>query len=369
MSALADHIFEFIGAYITPRKYRFFTDGWGDVAVASRVASRAREVLSGDATIGDVKLTWITRDVVDDGYIRDSGYFTSPFADALPPESARVSFTRFSPARRDVGTKRRVAVLLPCTGDQTEWYRAGIARELLADGIECVVPTIAYYGDRKPSAQSAHVLRTVADAKIQLSVTPVEMMLLARLVHADVVKNAKDASTCDVDWVFAGISLGGTMSALAASALAASRADVGGDVGVCCVAGPSDGTPFVDGSIGKRVAWDILARECGDDDDKARERMLYEMRELGVEGLVAANSVTKSVVLTAKGDRFVGVSSNEGIDRALRVMSGAGGAEVGDAYERYDFDGGHLYFLWKRKSVVAPAIKRAFGIDCDVIIA
>lgn len=375
MNALADHVFEFIGTYVTPRKYRFFADGWGDVELASRVASRARQSFTGTGSsprVDDVALTWTSRDVLDDSFdiacdvTRDQGEFTSPFADVLPVESARVAFTRWSPSRRDVGTTRRVAILLPCTGDQTEWYRHGIARELLADGIECVVPTIAYYGTRKPEAQWAHVLRTVADAKIQLSVTPVEMMVLARLVHDDITKNTDGVSAGKIDWVFAGISLGGTMSALAASALASSRADVGGDVGVCCIAGPSDGKPFVDGSIGKRVAWDVLARECGDDDAKARDRMLDELRELDVELLVAAKSVKKSVVLTAKHDRFVGTSSNEGIDRALRVMAGAGDADA-DAYEHHEFDGGHLNFLWKRKAVVAPAIKRAFGIEVMVL--
>jgi len=364
MSAFADHVFEFLGTYATPRRMRFFADGWGDVELASRVAEKARAAFAPRRARNavDVEVTWLATDVDEKFAVpvtRSELSFRSPFADALPAESARVVAARWTPtlgAETRPRERRKVAVLLPCTGDQYEWFRRGIAEELLAEGIECVVPTIAYYGCRKPEAQLAHVLRTVSEAKIQSSVTPVEMACLVRGVHEE-IKKRDGVDYRGVDWVLAGISLGGTMGALAACALKASGADVGGDVSVCCVAGPSDGTPFVEGSIGKRVAWDVLGSQLGADERATKERMLEEFAELEVGTLAVANSARRAVCLTAKHDRFI--VSSEGLDKALRLMSG-------DGFERIDFDGGHLNFLWKRKAVVVPAIKRAFGIDVVV---
>ena len=93
-----------------------------------------------------------------DGVVRQDATFVSPFADALPEESRLVRFARLRPgAPPTSGTDgaasavKRIAVLLPCTGDVDEWFRRSIARELLTNGVECVIPTIAYYGERKPA--------------------------------------------------------------------------------------------------------------------------------------------------------------------------------------------------------------------------
>ena len=240
MPPVLDHIFEFVGRYVVSSrsKTRFFHEGWGDLALARDVSRRSRAYFAPDGNGDDeciksarahrargVDIRWSAVTTAESGYgrniLRQDAAFESPFADSLPEESRLVRFARLRPddattTGREtdaIARTRRIAVLLPCTGDVDEWFRRSIARDLLAEGVECVIPTIAYYGARKPEAQWRHVLRSVAEAKIQLSVTPVEMMLLSRAL----MREAEDDGFV-VELCLAGVSLGGTMSATAACA-------------------------------------------------------------------------------------------------------------------------------------------------------
>lgn len=394
MAAVLDHVFEFVGRNLVSSrsKTRFFHEGWGDLAHAKAVALRSLEYFdsvalsSGQLERGDVQdasrtrsgieIDW-GRDVdADDGYgvdvIRQDASFESPFADMLPAESRRVLFARLRPGRGGDARKdgaRRVAILLPCTGDIDEWYRRSIARELLESGVECVIPTIAYYGARAPRGQWRHVIRTVSEAKIQLSVTPVEMMEIARAVMEE--------SGPGTELCVAGVSLGGTMSALTACALARNAVDAD-STSVCCIAAANDCTPYTDGSIETRLAWDVLCEqlatksdeaaaveaaacwgghEKGATKEQAREAFLEAMSELNMQALVVEKSVRSAVFITAKNDRFVG-NTTEAIAETLQTMT-----TDSNGYWREDFDGGHLQFIFGRKSVIAPSIKRAFELN------
>ena len=221
MPPVLDHIFEFVGRYVVSSrsKTRFFHEGWGDLALARDVSRRSRAYFAPNGNGDDeciksarahrargVDIRWSAVTTAESGYgrniLRQDAAFESPFADSLPEESRLVRFARLRPddAATTTGREtdaiartRRIAVLLPCTGDVDEWFRRSIARDLLAEGVECVIPTIAYYGARKPEAQWRHVLRSVAEAKIQLSVTPVEMMLLSRALMREAEDDGEDA--------------------------------------------------------------------------------------------------------------------------------------------------------------------------------
>ena len=394
MPPVLDHIFEFVGRYVVSSrsKTRFFHEGWGDLALARDVSRRSRAYFAPDGNGDDeciksarahrargVDIRWSAVTMAESGYgrniLRQDAAFESPFADSLPEESRLVRFARHRPD--DVATTtgretdaiartRRIAVLLPCTGDVDEWFRRSIARDLLAKGVECVIPTIAYYGARKPEAQWRHVLRSVAEAKIQLSVTPVEMMLLSRAL----MREAEDDGFV-VELCLAGVSLGGTMSATAACALAAARAasrdepSTSSVVGVCCIASGADCTPYVDGSIETRLAWDVLRETLDDEDEeerpaskaRARDALLRVMEDLDIDHLLVESSVRSAVCLTARDDRFIGAKSNEKIAVALRRMT-----TDASGFHREDVDGGHLQFLFGSKHVIAPSITRAFDL-------
>jgi len=393
MPPVLDHIFEFVGRYVVSSRSttRFFHEGWGDLALARDVSRRSRAYFALDGPDDDecvesarahrargVDIRWTAATTAESGYgnniLRQDAAFESPFADALPEESRLVRFARLRPdaagraAEDDVSTSRtrRIAVLLPCTGDVDEWFRRSIARDLLADGVECVIPTIAYYGARKPEAQWRHVLRSVAEAKIQLSVTPVEMMLLSRALMREAEREGFMVELC-----LAGVSLGGTMSASTACALASARAARGDEastssaVGVCCIAAGADCTPYVDGSIETRLAWDVLRETLDADDDderpaskaRARDALLRVMEDLDVDHLLVESSVRAAVCLTARDDRFIGAKSNEKVADALRRMT-----TDASRFHREDVDGGHLQFLFGSKRVIAPSISRAFDL-------
>lgn len=388
MPAVLDHVFEFIGRNLTPArsKTRFFHEGWGDLALARDVARRSLEYFDPTRPTTELKnslavIQWSASTAADAGYgvgiVRQDATFESPFAEFLPPESRKVRFARLRPSRTDdaSGTpvkKTRVAVLLPCTGDVDEWYRRSIARELLESGVECVIPTIAYYGERKPAEQWRHVLRSVAEAKIQFSVTPIEMMALIKALRSEASNEGRELEMC-----IAGVSLGGTMSALTANALARQGEPAAASTAVCCVAAANDCTPYTDGSIETRLAWDVLCEQLpeeGEDGDvdsscwgvnstggaslkeRARGALLETMTELNMSALVAEKSVRAAVFVTAKDDRFVG-HTTEKFAQTLQTMAAD---EAG--YSREDFDGGHLQFIFGRKHVIAPSIKRAFDL-------
>lgn len=387
MPAVLDHIFEFIGRNLTPArsKTRFFHEGWGDLALARDVARRSLEYFDPTRPTTELEnsIQWSASTAADAGYgvgiMRQDGTFPSPFSEFLPPESRTVRFARLRPSGTGHATgdasgtsvkTTRVAVILPCTGDVDEWYRRSIARELLESGVECVIPTIAYYGERKPAEQWRHVLRSVAEAKIQFSVTPIEMMVLIKALRSEASSEGRELEMC-----IAGVSLGGTMSALTANALARQGEDAAASTVVCCVAGANDCTPYTDGSIETRLAWDVLCEQLPEEDgdvdascwganslggasvkERARSALLEAMTELNMSALVAEKSVRAAVFVTAKDDRFVG-HTTEKFAQTLQTMA------VDEAgYSREDFDGGHLQFIFGRKHVIAPSIKRAFDL-------
>jgi hypothetical protein len=378
MPAILDHIFEFVGR-LTPKRSdkRFFAvDAWGNLDLARDVHAQSLTYFHSkskppvDATLRRdtaCDIAWAPPSVdadYGDGVVRQDATFVSPFADALPEESRLVRFARLRPGAPPAsGTDgaasavKRVAVLLPCTGDVDEWFRRSIARELLTNGVECVIPTIAYYGERKPARQWRHVLRSVADAKIQLSVTPVEMMMLCMALDEE----AKRDGHASVDLCLAGVSLGGTMSALTALAMAKARGDAENNVVVCCVAAANDCTPYVEGSIETRLAWEVLC-ESGEADgatpmskERCKTILLDVLKELDMSNLVVKNAVKGAVCVTAREDRFVG--AGDAIAKTLQTM-----VTTAEGFIREDFDGGHLQFLFGNKSSIAPNIQRAFDL-------
>lgn len=387
MPAILDRVFEFVGTRVTPRRSstRFFCDGWGDLALARDVTRRARAYMKREdaskiephdarlfEAVRDVNIVWGPETRAEKGYgvnvRRWDATFASPMADALPEESKTVRFARLRRAATRLDDdddardkKRRIAVLLPCTGDMYEWFRRGIARELLAEGVDCVIPTIAYYGERKPANQWRHVLTTVADAKIQLSVTPIEMVALTRALKTEAEREGYAAEFC-----LAGVSLGGTMSSLTACALASEREVPASALSVCCVAGAADCYPYVEGSIETRLSWDVLCEAAEEGGGKlvtpltktrAKERLLEVMEDLDMTRLLVENSVNAAVCLTADQDRFVGPRANAKVPATLQKM-----LSNGKKVWREEFRGGHLSFLFGHKHVIAPSIKRAFDM-------
>jgi len=165
------------------------------------------------------------------------------------------------------------------------------------------------------------------------------------------------------------------MSALTAIALANQGGDAAANTAVCCVAGANDCTPYTEGSIETRLAWDVLCEQLPEKDEdvdascwgvssthgasmkeRARGALLEAMMELNMSTLVAEKSAKAAVFVTAKDDRFVG-HTTEKFAQTLQTMAMD---EAG--YFREDFDGGHLQFIFGRKHVIAPSIKRAFDL-------
>ena len=134
---------------------------------------------------------------------------------------------------------------------------------------------------------------------------------------------------------------------------------------MCCIASGADCTPYVDGSIETRLAWDVLRETLDDEDEeerpaskaRARDALLRVMEDLDIDHLLVESSVRSAVCLTARDDRFIGAKSNEKIAVALRRMT-----TDASGFHREDVDGGHLQFLFGSKHVIAPSITRAFDL-------
>ena len=72
---------------------------------------------------------------------------------------------------------KRVAILLPFTGDQDYFFRVKVAEELIANSPDCVclIPELPFYGSRNSAFQSSHVSNTVSDYTLMQLIVAREM--------------------------------------------------------------------------------------------------------------------------------------------------------------------------------------------------
>lgn len=125
------------------------------------------------------------------------GVFDSPSASLLPDEAKQVRFLTAAPPRvRGPWCGERnhdseadifpasIIFLMPSTGEQEYGARLQLARTLVArHGAVCVLPTVPFYGARRPLGQREHYIGTVAVFALQSLITSCEAALLIEWAH------------------------------------------------------------------------------------------------------------------------------------------------------------------------------------------
>ena len=383
---------------------RFFHQGYGDMAAASRLYSQ----VIGAVTRGETAPLRITKwgekersaPSVFSGCLSPGGVrgtptfqeasFESPAASYLPEASKTGRFLfvwRDGEDGSPPPPPRKIAVHLPTTGDQFYYFRKQIALDLLKHDIASVILMFPYYSSRKPDAQFAHVLPSVSAFITQIAAGVTESASIAAWVDATHGRETRV--------VFTGVSLGGSVANVAAIVAAAGleRGDV--RVGSAPVVATSSATSFLTGVLHSRIAWDTLAAApagCADDIKAVLaeangaaeasdaplltkengeplndvERQLAETMEClslpKITRLMArrrrdadmekvAPSLGSVVQVSASGDRFVGKHQTELFATLSELCARA---------ERVDIPGGHISTLFKRNEVIVPAIVAAF---------
>ena len=391
---------------------RFFHQGYGDMAAASRLYSQ----VIGAVTRGEAAPLRITQwgekersaPSVFSGCLGPGGVrgtptfqeasFESPAASYLPEASKTGRFLFVwreaeDPSSSPPPPPRKIAVHLPTTGDQFYYFRKQIALELLKHDIASVILMFPYYSARKPEKQFAHVLPSVSAFITQIAAGVAE--------SAGIAAWADSTYGRDTRVVFTGVSLGGSVANVAAIVAAAGLEDGEKRVGAAPVVATSSATSFLTGVLHSRIAWDTLAAApagCADDlkavlaeangstenndgasdeasvaltkengeplnDVEARlaETMeclslpkitrLMARRRRDADMKQAAPSIGSVVQVSASGDRFVGKHQTELFETLSELCARA---------ERTDIPGGHISTLFKRNEVIVPAIVAAF---------
>ncbi len=160
----------------------FFSRGWGDIervmreadAIDARVSERGVPAAEHDPLHLDLR-------AADPGLVGSSGqgcpegYFLSPAADLLPPESKVGRCLLCGPRWDCLGggsweerlarapAPAGVVILLGATGEVDYCHRAQQAAELARHGLYCILLMSPHYGPRKPQKQRDYFIDTVAD--------------------------------------------------------------------------------------------------------------------------------------------------------------------------------------------------------------
>ena len=388
---------------------RFFHQGYGDMAAASRPYSHVIGAVTRGETVPLRITKWGEKErsapsffsgCLGPGGARGTptfqeASFESPAASYLPEASKTGRFLfvwRDGEDGLPPPAPRKIAVHLPTTGDQFYYFRKQIALDLLKHDIASVILMFPYYSARKPEAQFAHVLPSVSAFITQIA--------------AGVTESAGIAAWADATYgletrvVFTGVSLGGSVANVAAivAAEGLERGDV--RVGSAPVVATSSATSFLTGVLHSRIAWDTLAaapagcaddikavlagatgeapgescvdspttaltKENGEPLNDVERRLAETMECLSLPKITrlmaarrrdadmekAAPSLGSVVQVSASGDRFVGKHQTELFATLSELCARA---------ERVDIPGGHISTLFKRDEVIVPAIVAAF---------
>jgi len=190
------------------------------------------------------------------------GAFKSPFDEympySMPPECRTAHFQMVMPTKWSTA-HRPICIHLAGTGDQNYYRRrVFLANCLLKDGIGSIILTNPYYGVRKPAAQSGHSLQYVSDLFVTGGALILECLAL--------IKWCTRAGFGPV--VLHGISMGGFMASLAASAYDKPIPLVP------CLSWTSGAPVFCDGVISHSVCWKVLTEQY------ARDSVYKDIRPL-----------------------------------------------------------------------------------------
>lgn len=314
-------------------------DGTGDL---ERLRSHENEFLGrllSNRRMPSIEVAWDSRRLSADGLATvRTGHFLSPVAHLLPPEAANARVQLVVPANG--GAVRGVVLHFAATADQTFVLRRRLlAQPLLQHGIASVLLMPAYYGSRRPAAQTLHFSRTLADFCLLTHSMICEGASLLDWITDTLLAPGKEFAGARLG--VTGVSMGGAMAAVVA-AMTLHPIAVSPCLGTWTGAGV-----YTSGALAPQVAWRALAKEpgvsAGLGGPRGHVRRVLEHNDIDV--IVAALNAAPSrpphgpralVMCNAVHDKYVDPSEAQHLFQVLAPT-----CAPGDAVQRW-IGGGHV---------------------------
>ncbi len=343
-----DLSFLFYNTFLPFKKYKFFSEGFGDLGkvkdLKSLLVSYAENTGRNESDY-PLHPFWKEREVSKGkSFVLNKAYYISPLSHFLPEESQLGCFQLILP--KDIKRLKGIVIHTASTGDSTfKIRRQLLAEPLLEHGIGSLIKMIPFYGERKPEGQKWHFSLSVSDFLVGLGVTVLEVSKLISWVR-EMFPNVGVGTT--------GISLGGGTSSFGA-------AITEGDLAMSpCLSGPSP-SPLVSGALHRQIDWSKLESESGLKNREVKVELYKIMEKYHVKSLVNAFPLEKVgrrslVQINARDDYVVEKKSGEKLFQELSATCLPGHSFL------KEIGGGHLSSFVASQHFFVPAIVESFKL-------
>ena len=345
LGGIFDYIFVYYVRYIVrpDKKFRFFRDGFGDMNALIDADACIQGLADGSKTVPYIHVCMKLQPSDASGNQYDECSFASPAAFFLPSNMCTAYFQLIRPPK-DAQVKG-VIIYLPHGGDEWYEYRKSIldGSGMISKGYVGVLPMVPFYGKRRGESQSRHYIRTVELWFKHLIATAIEAASLVRWAH----KTFPGAPVC-----IAGASQGG--------AIACFTACVAQDpISIASVVGFDTQRPLLSNPSTLQLDWEaLMADRAGCSRAAVRDELLKlcSSRSTSIKSKSRTDSVLeRAVCVNARYDALVNSTEHNGLENALRRMTG-NGVSIECVY------GGHIAaVLVKPERLMNPAIISAFN--------
>ena len=340
--------FLFYNTFLPFKKYKFFSDGFGDLGKVKDLKSLLvsfAENSGKNYSEFPLRPFWKEREISKGkNFTLSKTYYNSPLAHFLPEESQLGCFQLILP--KDTSQLKGIVIHTASTGDSTfKIRRQLLAEPLLEHGIGSLIKMIPFYGERRPKRQKWHFSLSVSDFLVGLGVTVLEVSKLISWVR-EMFPYVNVGTT--------GISLGGGTSSFGA-------AITEGDLAMSpCLSGPSP-SPLVSGALHKQIDWSKLGSESGLKDREVKVELYKIMEKYNVKSLVDAFPKERIgrrslVQINARDDYVVEKKSGEKLFHELSSTC------LPERSSLKEIGGGHLSSFVASQYFFVPAIVQSFNL-------
>jgi hypothetical protein len=274
---LVDHAFSFLRILGGPARPKFFSKGWGDLAVPLKVQTSFLDQLLAEKNEKIPTVFQLKNDQITWGKITEESSitiqrasFASPVADYLPEESKDCRFFMVRPTKNKQLNNDVYVVLLPATGETGKSTRLNMARFYAKEyGWSSIIITAPFYAARKPSQQELFLINTVSDLLLQsMAITQEAACLICYYLQ-----QSSRTKVC-----VTGFSWGGAMASTSTAAALLGGAD-GRRIACVPYVGSASPVCLADGILESSIDWKALKENKDIPDYQVRHQLFGEFNK------------------------------------------------------------------------------------------
>jgi hypothetical protein len=272
---LVDNVFSFL-RILGPARPKFFSRGWGDLAVPHKVQTSFLNQLLTEKNektptafqLKSGQITW--GKTAEESSIKiQQASFVSPVADHLPEESKDCRFFMVRPTNK-TSTNDVYVVMLPATGEMGKSTRLNMARFYAKEyGWSSIIITAPFYAARKPSQQELFLINTVSDLLLQ----SIALTQEAACLICYYLEQSSQTKVC-----VTGFSWGGAMASTSTAAALLGGAD-GRRIACVPYVGSASPVCLADGILETSIDWKSLKENKDTPDYQVRQRLFDEFNK------------------------------------------------------------------------------------------